>query len=150
DKHLGKWDAVIARERGNRLAAFVHVALRQRQPEITAVGCAAASHQTREPCFGSKLERQSTRDPLHEPGAGVVTRDSVAAPGIAEADEEAQWNSHGEKKSGVKGSNKKARRHPTRRAFCRIRRALFLLFLLAAAIATLFGTLLRAFLASFF
>ena len=56
DEHLGERNAVIAGERGDWLAALVHVALRQRQPEIAAVGRAAASHQTREPCFGSKLE----------------------------------------------------------------------------------------------
>src|SRR5438874_5222998 len=132
------------RERGDRKAALVHVALRQHEAEVAAVTGTVARDQAMEARFRLKAQAQRGHEPLDEPRSCIVPRERVLAAGIAEADDQAQRKCHGE------GSNKKTRRNapggPSRAGAG----LLLLAFPAGASLGALFGALFRAFFRALF
>src|SRR5947207_13914377 len=83
------------RERGDRKAALVHVALRQHEAEVAAVTGTVARDQAMEARFRLKAQAQRGHEPLDEPRSCIVPRERVLAAGIAGADDQAQGTCHG-------------------------------------------------------
>src|SRR6516164_7181139 len=111
DQDLGRCDSIEAPQRCHREAAFVHVVLRQSESKIGSVARRSTSHQAVEAPFGFERDAELLRQPLHEPGAGIVPRARIAAPRITEANDQAQrcWHARSVQASRTK---KPAGRNP--------------------------------------